>query len=41
MAFEKANTECKKAVISLKAGGTLIDEWIRETTGIGFQEYQS
>ena len=38
LAFENANTECKRVIKPLKADGAPIDEWIRETIGIGPQE---
>jgi hypothetical protein len=37
LAFENANTESKIAIRPLKVHGTLIDEWIRETSGIDFR----
>jgi hypothetical protein len=41
LAFEDANTECKRAIRSLKTCGATVDEWIRETTDIGSHEYDA
>jgi hypothetical protein len=41
LALENANTECQRANRPLKAHGAAIDEWIRETAGIGSQEYNA
>lgn len=41
MVFENVSTEHKQAVRLLKAQGVPIDEWIGETTDIGFQEHHA
>lgn len=39
LALKNASNECKSR--PLKAQGVRIDEWIRETTGVGSQEYNA
>ena len=41
LAFENANTKFKRAIRLLKACGAPVDEWIRETTGLGSQEHNA
>lgn len=41
LAFEKVNTEWKGAITPLDAWVTLREEWIRGTTGIGYQEHHA
>jgi hypothetical protein len=41
LAFENANTKFKRAIRLLKACEAPVNEWIRETTGLGSQEHNA
>ena len=39
MAFEHANSECKRVIRPLKAGPAPLDEWLRNIAAIGSHAY--